>query len=88
MTMTRHAHKRMGQRGITLRLINVVRTHGVQRGDKLMLGRQNVDDLLQDLDKLRRDLLKIRDKGGIVVVESNEAVITTYRLDSYDRRRA
>jgi len=88
MTITRHAHKRMGQRGITLRLINVVREYGVQRGDKSMLGRQNVDDLLQDLDKLRKDLLKIRDKGGIVVVESNEAVITTYRLDSYDRQRA
>jgi hypothetical protein len=87
MTMTRHAHKRMGQRGITLRLINVVREHGVQRGDKLLLGRQNIDDLVQDLDKLRKDLLKVRDKGGIVVVESNETVITTYRLDSYNRQR-
>ncbi len=38
-------------------------------------------------DKLRKDLLKVRDKGGIVVVESNETVITTYRLDSYNRQR-
>jgi len=85
--MTRHVHKRMGQRGITQRLINIVRVHGVQRGDKYILGRQNIDDLIQDLDVLRKNLLKVRDKGGLVVVEANETVITAYRIESYDRQK-
>ena len=88
MAMTRHIHKRMGQRGITQRLINVVSEHGVQKGDKYILGRQNIDDLLQGLDQLRKDLLKVRDKGGLVVVEANETLITAYRIESYDRRKA
>ena len=87
MAMTRHVHKRMGQRGITKRLMNIVRTHGVQRGDKTILGRQNIDDLIQDLDILRKNLLKVRDKGGLVVVEANETVITAYRVESYDRQK-
>ncbi|MCK5725776.1 MAG: hypothetical protein KAH22_02990 [Thiotrichaceae bacterium] len=87
MSKTRHMHKRMNQRGVTQRMVKIVSELGVTKGDKHILGRRNIDDLIQGLDKLRKDLLKLRDKGGLIVVESNDTLITTYRIDSYDRNK-
>lgn len=39
------------------------------------------------LQRVRNTLLKIRDKGGVVVVAENGVAITTYRFDSYQPRR-
>lgn len=87
MAKTRHMHKRMSQRGITERLLKVVSNHGMVQGDRRVLDRKNVDALLKSIDRFRADLLKVRDKGGLVVVESDGSLITTYNLPSYDRRK-
>jgi len=88
MAKTRHMHKRMNQRGITERVVKMVREYGLEVGDKKVLDRANLDKLLQHLDKVRKDLTRVRDKGGVVVVEVNEAEITAYRVDSYDPKKA
>lgn len=86
MAKTRHIHKRMSQRGITNRMLEVVSDFGTVQGDKRILDRKNIDALMKSMDGLRKDLMKIRDKGGLVVVESDDVQITAYNVDSYDRR--
>ena len=87
MAKTRHMHQRMSQRGITDRMLEVVSDYGVTQGDKRILDRKNIDALMKGMDSFRKELLKIRDKGGLVVVEANDIHITAYSVDSYDRRR-
>lgn len=85
MSRTRHLHQRMGQRGVTERMLQVVLGFGVCHGDKLTLDRGNIDQLMCAMDKLKKDLLKVRDKGGLVVVEAGGSAITTYRANSFKR---
>ena len=87
MSKTKHLHKRMSQRGINARLVDVVSQYGVKQGDKHMLNRKQVDALLSGIDDLRKVLLKIRDKGGIVVIETDDCQITTYNLNSYNYKK-
>lgn len=85
MAKTRHLHTRMNQRGITQRMIDIVTQLGICKGDKKILDKSNIDEIINRMDAFRRDLLKLRDKGGLVVVEANDALITAYRVDSYNR---
>ncbi len=77
----------MSQRGITSRMVEVVSNFGMIQGDKHVLDCKNIDALMNAMDKLRKDLIRLRDKGGLVVVEENDTCITTYNLNSYDRRK-
>ena len=88
MARTRHFQRRMSQRGINLDMVELARQFGVPVQDKIVLGRKNIDQLLAALREIERTAKKARDKGGVVVVEDGEALITTYRLDSFDRRKA
>ena len=85
MAKTRHINQRMNQRGITESMLQIVQDHGISYGDKQVLNRDNIDRLVSSMDCLRKKLLKIRDKGGLVVVESNGIAITAYRTDSFKR---
>jgi len=83
MAKTRHMHKRMGQRGINGRIVDIVSTYGELIGDRVILDIRNIDELLRHMDKVKKDLLRVRDKGGVVIVEDNGSQITTYNLNSY-----
>ena len=85
MARTRHLHQRMNQRGITERMLQIVRDFGVPNGDKQVLDKGHIDLLVQKMDQLRKDLLKVRDKGGLVLVEDAGCDITAYRVDSFRR---
>ncbi|WP_299314481.1 hypothetical protein [uncultured Halomonas sp.] len=80
-------HQRMGQRGINERLVEITSQYGTDHGDRIVLSRKNAEELLAGLDALRKDLIKIQEKGGIVVVESGETQVTVYRVDSFDRKK-
>jgi hypothetical protein len=88
MARTRHFQKRMSQRGITLDLVQLARQFGEPSQDKIVLGRKSLGRLLVAVRELERTTKKALDKGGIVVVEDGETLITTYRADSFDRRKA
>ena len=90
MAKTRHIQKRMDQRNIDQRLLELAQDFGkrIERGEtcKTILNRQAIDKAVERLDNMRRDLDRARKKGGIVVVSTVDGVdITTYRLDSYRR---
>ena len=92
MAKTRHIHKRMNQRGIQQKLIDLTLHFGKldpgKGAKKYVLTRKNLQQILGCLDETRKSLLEGMDKGGVVLVTSEGGIeITTYRLDSYRRPR-
>lgn len=87
MARTRHMHQRMGQRGITSRLVELTSHYGTDNGDRIVLDRKNVEELLVGLEAFRKDLLKVHEKGGLVVVESGDTQVTVYRTDSFNQKK-
>lgn len=78
MHRTKHIQQRMSQRGVSSDMVNFVLDHGTPEDSKYVLGRKEALKLLEDLQREERLLKKILDKGGVVVVTENEALITTY----------
>ena len=82
MYETLHINQRARQRGITNRMIELTLEYGIVQSDKVKLGTRRIKKLLKNRKQisqdLKRDLLKIMDKGGLVVVVSGAALITAY----------
>jgi hypothetical protein len=79
---------RMSQRGIPGELIELVQQHGRDEQGKLVLNRKDLRSLLHAVRDLQRVVMKALDKGGLVVVEAEGTLITTYNFDSFDPGRA
>lgn len=78
MFETHHINKRVRQRGITKRMIELTLEFGEVQADKIRLGTRRIKKLLKTHKELKSDLLKILDKGGLVVVASGSSLITAY----------
>lgn len=85
MKLSKHARIRMGQRGIPGGMIELARKHGRIEGDQWVLDRREARAALDGLMAERAALLKVLDKGGVVVVEEDNVVVTTYNIT--ERRR-
>ena len=85
--MILHLDQRMNQRGITRELVELALTHGGWDGDRCILDRRTIDQLIERCDAVRRVALRARDKGGVVVVEAGGAVLTTYNAPRRRRGR-
>lgn len=86
MSRTRHIQKRMSQRAISQKLLNLVLEYGIEaENGKVVLNRQGLSVLDRELMDLHQAVQRAMNKGGIVVVREDEVLITTYRLDSYRR---
>ena len=77
---TKHGLKRMSQRGVTKEMIELTVEYGKYLNDKITLKSRDNKKLLSKVPKeIRAKLMKILDKGGLVVVMSDDwAVITVY----------
>ncbi len=78
MYETLHINQRVRQRGITNRMIELTLEYGIVQADKIKLGSRRIKKLLRTHKHIKADLLKIMDKGGLVVVVSGAAMITAY----------
>jgi len=85
--MTLHMDVRMNQRGITADLVNLALQHGEWRGDRCRLDRKGLRQLIAAIDQTRAAVIRAHDKGGIVVVEADGQLITTYPLTTKQRGR-
>lgn len=85
MVTTKHCQARMAQRGLPKRLLDLVLEFGKDSGDKLVLNKKTTQILIDEIDSMRKELLKIMDKGGVSVVINNETLITAYNTNSYKR---
>ena len=80
MKLTKHAKIRMGQRGIPYSMVEFVREYGRVEGDAIVLDRKGAKGLLDALDTMRKQAIKVLDKGGVGVVEQGHSVITAYNI--------
>ena len=87
MAKTRHIQKRMAKRSIREAMLKMVETFGVSDGDKRVLNRKGCDAALAELEDMKKKLVKMRERGGLVLVEDDGVKITTYALDSYSRNQ-
>ena len=80
MKFTKHGTQRMNQRGITKEMIELTVEYGKYINDKIILKSRDIKKLLTKVSKeVKAKLMKILDKGGLVVVMSDDwAVITVY----------
>ena len=78
MHETLHINQRSRQRGITKSMIDLTLEFGKLQGDKIKLGTRQIKELLRTKKAHKSDLLKILDKGGLVVVFSGASLITAY----------
>ena len=78
MYETLHINQRARQRGITNRMIELTLEYGIVQADKIKLGTRRIKKLLRTHKHIKADLLKIMDKGGLIVVISGAAMITAY----------
>ena len=85
MCKTRHIQQRMSQRCITKEMIDIAMNFGKVKGDRVIFNRKGIDALLTELEKMKKNALKMRERGGVVVVNVDNFELTTYALNSYRR---
>ena len=85
MIITKHCQARMSQRGLPKKLLELVLEFGKDKGDKLILNKKSTQKVIDEIDSIRKKLLRIMDKGGVTVVLDNESLITAYNTNSYKR---
>ena len=79
---TRHFEQRTNQRAIRSKQVEMALELGKKKVDgKVVLGRKQIDKELGLLEEAKKTLLQIKKKGGIVVVEVDGALITTYPMN-------
>ena len=83
MITTNHILARMSQRGISKKLIDLVYEYGKAKGDKLVLNKKTTQMVIKEIDSMRKELIRIMDKGGVTVVLDNDILITAYNTNSY-----
>lgn len=88
MYKTRHICQRMSQRGITSEILDLLKSFGIQDGDKITLDKKNCLELSKIFSKLKKVSDKMAEKGGYSLIASDEALITIYRLDSFNLAKA
>lgn len=85
MKMTIHCQRRSSQRGIKHRSIELAMKYGRIFNDKVILDKKECERQIVLFKNVLRDLIQLREKGGITVILDNDNLITTYRCDSYSR---
>ena len=82
MVATEHLMKRISQRGITSKLLSLVSEFGKQKQAKIILDKKTSLKIIYELDQIKKDLLKIIDKGGVVLVVDDNVMITAYNKNN------
>ncbi len=85
MSKTHHMHKRMSQRAINEVMVELTKTFGIEDGDKVIVNQKGIEAALQVLEKWKQNFMKMRSRGGMVLVESDNVEITAYRLEKNKR---
>lgn len=63
-------------------MIDLVLEYGQLEQDKAVLNRKRAQELIRELEEKLRTAKKILDKGGCVVIEADNAILTTYNYPS------
>lgn len=86
MTKTNHMISRMTKRAIDQSLVEIACHHGERDNrNRILLNLKEIDAQLIYLEATKQALLQARKKGGVVVVEENGTLITTYIRGRYNK---
>jgi len=84
---TLHYQSRKTQRGLTTGMLDLVLQFGSELDDgKVVLSGKATNSLIQHINKMRADLMRLAQRGGCVVVSDNGVNITAYGLESYSHQ--
>jgi hypothetical protein len=75
----------MSERGAKQSMIDMAQNFCLTHGDKIILNRKGIDLVLRKIDQFKKDALKMRERGGLVLVDVENSMLTTYALDSFKR---
>ncbi len=81
MTATYHFEKRMNNRGVTQAMIELVLEYGNYCGDRIVLTKKVLKNLIRSDRENHTILMKLLDKGGLTLVYDGDALITTYNCN-------
>ena len=80
--VTKHAKQRMNQRGIKQSMIDLTLEHGeFDHKNRCVLNKKTAIQVMEDLKVTLKTVMKVIDKGGLVVVEESGRVVTTYNYN-------
>lgn len=82
MQKTKHINKRMSQRGITQDMIDFTLNFGEITNDKWFTNKKTLQKSIKQLEQQIKMAKRLLDKGGIVVVAADDALLTAYDFDS------
>lgn len=80
MIKTHHCAKQMHNRGLTDRMLDLVEQFGYQVGDRVILDKKHIRELLEQINALRKELIKMYEKGGVAMVTKNDIILTAFAI--------
>ena len=87
MHLTNPLDVRIQRRGIPRRLVDLALEAGEIDGDRYVLSARQIQIEIDRLNAKKKLYQEASKRGGIVVVLENDAVITTYRKNSFSRTK-
>lgn len=57
-----------------------------KNGEKIILDKKTIEMMMRSISEIKKQLEKIRNRGGITLVESENTLITTYFNDSFNKK--
>ncbi len=80
MKYTQHFVKQAHNRGITDTMVTLVELFGYEVGDRIVLDKKVTRELIDEVNALRHELIKMYEKGGVALVEKNGQIITGFPI--------
>ena len=88
MHATKHLRASMSQRGIKGEMIELALEHGEIDGDRYVLSRKIIHQLIEEMKHEQKLLEHAAKKGGITVATEGDVLVTTFRANSYSAAKA
>lgn len=81
MNNTLHFQARTQQRAISPAMVDMIFDLGEAnaKGDMVLIGKKEIDQAIQNLNALKRDLEKMRSSGGAGIAYKGDTLITAFR---------
>jgi hypothetical protein len=80
MKKTRHFEVRQNQRGVSDHMLDLILEFGDTLGDRVYLDKKKVEKLIDEMRRFDKELKRISDKNGIIVVIEDDSMITTFPI--------
>ena len=79
VAMTKHGRMRANDRGFPNAMIDLIQSHGTWNGERQVLSERDLRTYVDDLDKIRRTVIRLLDKGGgTAVFGEDDQLITIF----------